>query len=155
MLRYEGGSLSALEIVPGLPEHADLHDHPVPGGLSQVEEGTTTCHHLHEQVVSWLDAYFEGGPLPELPRLSPPVSAFQARLRRALLAIPPGQTRTYGDLARQLGSSPRAVGQACRANPVPILVPCHRVVSARGDGGYMGQEHSPLKGWFLEHERGR
>ncbi|MFP4129961.1 MAG: methylated-DNA--[protein]-cysteine S-methyltransferase [Halorhodospira sp.] len=90
-----------------------------------------------------------------LPR-APAPTPFQARVREALLAIPPGQTRTYGALARQLGSSARAVGAACRANPLPLLVPCHRVVAADGLGGYAGERagaRARLKAWLLERER--
>jgi methylated-DNA-[protein]-cysteine S-methyltransferase len=63
---------------------------------------------------------------------------FQHRVWDALLAIPPGETRTYGELAAQLGTSARAVGGACRRNPLPILVPCHRVVARGGLGGFSG-----------------
>jgi methylated-DNA-[protein]-cysteine S-methyltransferase len=63
---------------------------------------------------------------------------FQLRVWAAIRGIPAGSTRTYGDLAAELGSAPRAVGQACRANPCPIAVPCHRVVGARGLGGFAG-----------------
>ena len=83
-------------------------------------------------------------------------SAFQQRVWRALCAIPRGHTRTYGELAASLGSSPRAVGQACGANPLPIVVPCHRVVGGRGLGGFMhGHSDFPLavKHWLLTHER--
>ncbi len=92
-----------------------------------------------------------------LPR-APAPTPFQARLREALLAIPIGETRTYGALARQLGSSARAVGAACRANPLPLLVPCHRVVAADGPGGYAGQRtglRARFKAWLLEQERRR
>ena len=64
---------------------------------------------------------------------------FQRRVWGALRAIPAGETRTYGQLAGQLGSGPRAVGNACRRNPVSIIVPCHRVVAAKGMGGYSGK----------------
>jgi methylated-DNA-[protein]-cysteine S-methyltransferase len=87
--------------------------------------------------------------------LTPAGSVFQARVRAALLAIPPGEVRTYGELARQLGSSARAVGGACRRNPVPILVPCHRVVGAAGPGGYGGHTGGAAlqrKLWLLRHE---
>ncbi len=84
----------------------------------------------------WLSAYFRGDPLPPLPPLAPPATPFQARLRKALLAIPAGEVRSYGALARELGTSPRALGQALRANPLPLVVPCHRVVAARGLGGF-------------------
>lgn len=80
---------------------------------------------------------------------------FQRRVWRALQRIPVGQTRTYGDLAKALQSSPRAVGNACRANPVPIIVPCHRIVAANGLGGYSGQTRGrqmQIKRWLLSHE---
>jgi methylated-DNA-[protein]-cysteine S-methyltransferase len=72
-----------------------------------------------------------------------------------MLAIPPGEVRTYGALARKLRSSARAVGNACRANPVPMVVPCHRVVGATGLGGYMGAftgDPLAIKEWLLRHE---
>ncbi|MGD2138309.1 MAG: methylated-DNA--[protein]-cysteine S-methyltransferase, partial [Gammaproteobacteria bacterium] len=80
---------------------------------------------------------------------------FQQGVRTALQQIPAGQTRTYGELAARLGSGARAVGNACRHNPFPILVPCHRVVSATGMGGYAGStEGAELarKRWLLQHE---
>ncbi|MBU0500385.1 MAG: methylated-DNA--[protein]-cysteine S-methyltransferase [Gammaproteobacteria bacterium] len=82
-------------------------------------------------------------------------TVFQREVWRVLQGIPPGRVMTYGELARQLGTSPRAVGNACRHNPCPIVVPCHRVVSAQGLGGYDGQTEGPLlerKRWLLRHE---
>lgn len=73
----------------------------------------------------------------DLP-LAPAPTDFQRRVRSAMQAIPPGSTRTYGEIARELGSSARAVGGACRDNPLPIIVPCHRVVGRHGLGGYSG-----------------
>jgi len=84
-------------------------------------------------------------------------TAFQRRVWRALTRIPPGEVRRYGELATLLESSPRAVGNACRANPIPIVVPCHRVVARAGLGGFMGREAGAairLKQWLLAHERG-
>ncbi len=60
----------------------------------------------------------------------------QSQVRRAMRAIPYGETRTYGDLARDLHTNPQAIGQACGANPLPILIPCHRVLGATGLGGF-------------------
>jgi methylated-DNA-[protein]-cysteine S-methyltransferase len=74
----------------------------------------------------------------------------------AMQRIPAGSTRTYGDLARELASSARAVGGACGANPVPVVVPCHRIVAASGLGGFMGAAgegfERSIKRWLLEHE---
>ncbi len=81
---------------------------------------------------------------------------FRQRVWNALLAIPAGQTRSYGDIARELGSAPRAVGQAVGDNPLPIIIPCHRVIAA--DGGLGGFMHSrtgysqDIKRWLLRHE---
>jgi methylated-DNA-[protein]-cysteine S-methyltransferase len=80
---------------------------------------------------------------------------FQRRVWEVLRAIPSGETRTYGALAAELGTSPRAVGGACRANPVPLVVPCHRVVAADGLGGFSGATAGPrlaAKRWLLVHE---
>ncbi len=85
-------------------------------------------------------------------------TAFQQRVWRALRRIPAGRTLSYGVLARKLDTSARAVGNACRANPVPIVVPCHRVVAANGLGGFMGKRSGLSLGrkhWLLEHERGK
>lgn len=75
----------------------------------------------------------------------------------AMQRIPAGATRTYGDLARDLASSARAVGGACGANPIPVIVPCHRVIAAGGRlGGFMGAAgegfERSIKRWLLEHE---
>jgi methylated-DNA-[protein]-cysteine S-methyltransferase len=81
---------------------------------------------------------------------------FQQRVWRALRRIPAGKTLSYGVLAKKLDTSARAVGNACRANPIPIVIPCHRVVAANGMGGFMGKRSgSPLdlKHWLLAHER--
>ena len=80
---------------------------------------------------------------------------FQKRVWSALCQIPVGTTLSYGQLAEQLHSSARAVGNACRANPVPIIVPCHRVVGKQGIGGYDGKpggRRLAIKRWLLEHE---
>jgi len=89
----------------------------------------------HDPVSDWLDGYFSGkiGPLPAVAEAKTP---FQARLRAGLLDIPFGEIRTYGELAGKLGSGARAVGQALGANPLPVLVPCHRIVAANGPGGF-------------------
>ncbi len=66
------------------------------------------------------------------------VSPFQEKVLQQLQKIPYGETRTYGEIAKILKTSPRAVGNACRNNPLPIIIPCHRVVAAKDIGGYDG-----------------
>jgi methylated-DNA-[protein]-cysteine S-methyltransferase len=80
---------------------------------------------------------------------------FQRRLWDALCEIPRGRTRTYGELARELGGEARAVGQACGDNRLPIVIPCHRVVAADGIGGFAHATGGYLleaKRWLLMHE---
>jgi methylated-DNA-[protein]-cysteine S-methyltransferase len=82
-------------------------------------------------------------------------TAHELAVWRAMGTIPPGQTLTYGAIADAIGSSARAVGTACGRNPIPIIVPCHRVVAANGMGGFMGgKQADPLaiKRWLLAHE---
>jgi len=83
-------------------------------------------------------------------------TAHQAKVWNMLAAIPRGEVRTYGEIAARIGSSPRAVGQACGSNPIPIIIPCHRVVSKSGAGGFMhqsGGDALTIKHWLLQHER--
>ncbi|MCP5142068.1 MAG: methylated-DNA--[protein]-cysteine S-methyltransferase [Gammaproteobacteria bacterium] len=82
---------------------------------------------------------------------------FQKKVWAALRTIPRGGPVSYGELARRLGTAARAVGGACRANPIPLLTPCHRVVSASGIGGFHGDAQGGwvnAKHWLLAHERG-
>ncbi len=72
------------------------------------------------------------------------ISVFQEKVLKQLLQIPYGETRTYGEIATSLKTSPRAVGNACRNNPLPIVIPCHRVVAAKGIGGYAGATEGGL-----------
>ncbi|MBV9859975.1 MAG: methylated-DNA--[protein]-cysteine S-methyltransferase [Alphaproteobacteria bacterium] len=85
-----------------------------------------------------LAAYF-AGRLSEfdLP-LAPAGSAFEQRVWQAMSAIPYGETRCYGELAEATDSAPRAVGRACGRNPIPVVIPCHRVLARAGLGGYSG-----------------
>ncbi len=86
-----------------------------------------------------LAAYFDGRLFRfDLP-LAPAGSSFEARVWAAMQAIPYGETRCYGDLAEAVGTAPRAVGRACGKNPIPIVIPCHRVLAKGGLGGYSGE----------------
>ncbi|MEO9865170.1 MAG: methylated-DNA--[protein]-cysteine S-methyltransferase [Yoonia sp.] len=95
----------------------------------------------HPVLVAALDQlseYFDGKRQDfDLP-FAPQVSDFQKIFGQALCDIPYGETRTYGDLAKQLDRPAQAIGQACGANPIAILIPCHRVLSSTGLGGYSG-----------------
>lgn len=100
-----------------------------------------------------LEAYFDGRlgrfNLPLLPLGTP----FQQAVWQALLDIPFGQTRRYGDLARAIGTAPRAIGTACGRNPIPIVIPCHRVIGAGGGlGGYSGEDGVETKRYLLRLE---
>ena len=98
--------------------------------------------------------YFDGARCDfDLP-LAPAGSPFRTRVWAALRAIPYGETRTYGDLAAALGSAARAIGQANGANPIPILIPCHRVVAGNGLGGYSGGDGPATKRALLALEAG-
>jgi len=79
-------------------------------------------------------------------------SGFLKAVCAAMLAIPFGQTRTYGEIGAALGAPAQAVGQACAANPLPIVVPCHRVLGADGLGGYSGAGGIETKVVLLRHE---
>ncbi len=103
--------------------------------------------------VQQLEAYFDGAATGfDLP-LAAAATPFQARMRAAMVAIPYGETVSYGDLARQLGSTPRAVGRACARNSLPVIVPCHRVLAGGGRiGGYSGGEGISTKRALLRLE---
>ncbi len=108
--------------------------------------------------VDQLRRYFRDPAFQFTVPLAPRGTAFQQRVWRAMRDIPAGSVCSYGDLARRLTTSARAVGGACRHNPVPIIIPCHRVVSSSALGGFCGQTNGPmleLKARLLAHERGQ
>ena len=88
--------------------------------------------------------------------LRPSGTAFQRRVWGEIAAIPCHQTKSYGELAKALHNAPRAVGQACGANPFPLVVPCHRVIASDGAlGGFARQRGGfllDIKRWLLTHE---
>lgn len=108
-----------------------------------------------QQVVKRLERYFHDSKvLFDLP-LAPVGTPFQQKVWQAMQRIPSGEVRTYGQLAAELKTSARAVGNACRANPRPIVVPCHRVVAVNGLGGFSGDtsgDRLAIKRRLLEHE---
>lgn len=125
-------------------------EHHIPGEIAVCAPGQETPALAGAR--EWLDAYFAGrrpdsAPLP----LAPEGSAFCRKVWRRLMEIPYGDTVTYGAIARELGSSPRAVGGAVGHNPISILIPCHRVVGAGGRlTGYAGGIENKIKLLKLE-----
>lgn len=107
-----------------------------------------------ERAAAQLDDYFTGrSPSFDLG-IETGGSPFQKSVWAAMCAIPPGRTLSYGEVARQLDSAPRAVGGACGKNPIVIVVPCHRIVGSTGLGGFGGrQRRLDIKRWLLDHER--
>ena len=117
---------------------------------------TAPTNGLAHEAVRQLKAYLTDADFVfELP-LRPSGTAFQRRVWEQISAIPNHQTRTYGELAKALHNAPRAVGQACGANPFPLIVPCHRVIAAGGGlGGFSRQRGGfllDIKRWLLAHE---
>lgn len=110
---------------------------------------------LAERAARQLERYREDADAPfDLP-LAIEGTPFQKSVWQAMRAIPRGRTRTYGELARELGGEARAVGQACGDNRLPIVIPCHRVVAAGGIGGFAHATDGYLieaKRWLLLHE---
>ena len=109
---------------------------------------------LLREAAAQFAAYFAGDltvfDLPLAPATTPDGEAQRA----AIISIGYGETRTYGELAKASGSSARAIGQACARNPLPILVPCHRVLPTGGALGYYSAGDGPAtKAWLLKHER--
>lgn len=115
-----------------------------------------------QKIKKELECYLDDGSfhfsLPCQIQLGTP---FQQKVWRALAEIPSGEVKTYGTLAKELNSSARAIGNACRNNLFPVIIPCHRVVSASGLGGYAGDTLDVQKGeihflrikqWLLAHE---
>ncbi len=154
-------SYSAVIETP-LPGGARLGVRCTAGAVTEIDilaPGTPLCaakEPLARQAEELLRRYFRDGcvafePLP----LAVCGTPFQRRVWSALQAIPPGRVTTYGELGRQLASGARAVAGACRANPIPIIVPCHRVVAVSGLGGYMGAlggDPLAIKQWLITHE---
>jgi len=110
---------------------------------------------LAERAARQLERYRDDPDAPfDLP-LAIEGTPFQKSVWQAMRAIPRGRTRTYGELARELGGEARAVGQACGDNRLPIVIPCHRVVAADGIGGFAHATDGYLieaKRWLLLHE---
>ncbi len=129
---------------------SELHPGP-PLALPEAEPSTPFAAQIWQQWQGYLSDPHHPITLPLHHHGTP----YQQRVWQLLRTIPPGQTRSYGDLAAHLASSPRAIGNACRANPLPWLIPCHRITARHHLGGYHGASSGPqlaIKRWLLEHE---
>jgi methylated-DNA-[protein]-cysteine S-methyltransferase len=137
-LSARNGRLCALDIGNGEMEAEDDGDEPL------LREAVA-------QLRAWFDRRLVHFALPLSPAGTPRGPAHRA----AIMAIGYGETASYGEVARAIGSSPRAVGQACARNPLPIIVPCHRVLGADGAiGHYSAGGGIATKCWLLSHEKG-
>ncbi|WP_170351725.1 methylated-DNA--[protein]-cysteine S-methyltransferase [Ruegeria atlantica] len=115
------------------------------------DEGLETP--LLQEAAAQLKAYDQG----KLDQFDLPYritgSDFQKQVCDLMFAIPLGETRTYGDIAKELGQPPQPVGQACGSNPIPVIIPCHRVLAANSLGGFSGDGGIETKVALLRHER--
>lgn len=137
-IRTDGTAITAVDILPAQPTTG--------GKIGSIAQRTQRV----------LARYFAGdrGALTGLP-VAPAGTPFQQRVWKRMSAIPAGETLSYGKLACELATSARAVGGACRANPIPLVIPCHRVVATHGLGGYSGERGGDWltkKRWLLAHE---
>ena len=111
-------------------------------------------HKIAANVASQIEAYFSNSRndfnLPIVYKGTP----FQRRVWQAISAIGCGRVATYGEIAQQIGSGARAVANACGANNLPLVIPCHRVVAKNGIGGFMNGDKDgiKIKQWLLKHE---
>jgi methylated-DNA-[protein]-cysteine S-methyltransferase len=108
---------------------------------------------LLRRAAAQMQAYFDGDLKQFDLVLVPAGSAYRQRVWAALTRIPFGQVRTYGEIAAEAGGSARSVGGANGANPIPIIIPCHRVVGSGGIGGYSGGDGIDTKRYLLGLER--
>jgi len=117
-----------------------------------IAEATAEDPLLHEtarQIRAWFEGRLRAFDLP----LTPTSTVRGDELRNAICAISYGETASYGELARRARSGPRAIGQACRRNPFPIVVPCHRVIgAAQSLGYYSGGDGIETKRWLIDFE---
>ena len=118
-------------------------------GWAQKQNTNTLLQDTKSQLNDYFDGHRETFDLP----LKPPGTRFQQCVWSLMEQIPYGKTITYGEMAEVLGSSARAVGTACGANPIPVIIPCHRVVAANDMGGYSGDGGVETKRALLHLEQ--
>lgn len=117
-------------------------------GWGQDQSQTMLLKEARDQLIAYFDGSLRTFDLP----LRPAGTLFQNKVWAAMQSIPYGETRTYGQVAKKLRSAARAVGTACGANPIPIIIPCHRIVAASGLGGYSGDGGLVTKQTLLKLE---
>lgn len=118
-------------------------------GWGAIQNRTALLVRAKEELEEYFDRKRRRFTLP----LAPPGTDFQRRVWKRMRQVPYGTTITYGELAAELGTSSRAVGQACARNPIPVIIPCHRVVARRGRlGGYSGDGGRDTKKALLNIE---
>jgi methylated-DNA-[protein]-cysteine S-methyltransferase len=124
--------------------------------LRRDERAQAPANRLAARACRQLEHYFADPEFRFTLPLAPAGTTFRRRVWDALATIPVGESRTYGELARALHTAPRAVGGACGANPIALVIPCHRVVGSQGSlGGFMGTtagDPIEIKRWLLTHE---
>jgi methylated-DNA-[protein]-cysteine S-methyltransferase len=114
-------------------------------GWGRDQDATQLLRRAREQLHAFFDGELTEFDLP----LAPAGTEYRRRVWQALCAIPYGETRSYIDIARVAGGSARSVGQANGSNPIPLIIPCHRVVATTHLGGYSGGEGLATKRWLL------
>lgn len=151
-------SYQAIVAAPGFALGVNCNDDEILGIAfleARAEQPPKTM--LAKEAVRQLRAYLKDPEFELGLPLAVAGTPFQRRVWERIAAIPPGRTKSYGELADAIHSGPRAVGGACGANPYPIVVPCHRVIAAGGSLGGFARERGGLllaiKRWLLEHER--
>ena len=124
--------------------------------LPKDERAIAPANALAERACRQLQRYLADPEFRFALPLAPAGTAFRRKVWDALADIPVGESRTYGEVARRLHTAPRAVGGACGANPIALVIPCHRVVGSQGSlGGFMGTTDGDpiaIKRWLLAHE---
>ncbi len=117
-------------------------------GWGQDQQETRLLIEARDQLIEYFDGARKTFDLP----LHLAGTPFQKTVWNAMQSIPYGQVLTYGQVAKKIGSAPRAVGMACGANPIPVIVPCHRIVAASSLGGYSGDGGVVTKQRLLDFE---
>ena len=137
-IRTAGGAVTGIEYLPA------------------TERAQAPANALAERVVRQVERYLADPHFRFTLPLAPVGTPFRRRVWQALAGIPVGESRTYGELARLLHTAPRAVGGACGANNIALVIPCHRVVGSQGSlGGFMNATSGDpvaIKRWLLTHE---